>query len=344
MGACSRRGSDFAPFDKLRATTDMAEFAPYPIFHLPSLNPQLNRTEVQALILRDLAGWISQHTDPETVNVLSPPSASTALCYYGAFRGIGSLSEENKDGIVAAVRIMSRRNVREAGEVVNRRKITHIVLLPWDTFFDGSTRAAAGQIEGTFRDQLKFTTLPNSLRPPAYRLPAIPGFEDQSVTVFEVVEEQDEATTLSNIALYFVEIGDLDGARSAAAGLTRFSIDFGAWVARAPVAAATGDDAELAKVLKVLHSRLAAKVQPLISWNRRVDLAVVLARAKVETLAKKQLALCIADSDEANIRSLSLESVYRLLVLCRGFGVTMPPTQRALALSLVPSALRVRLK
>jgi hypothetical protein len=175
-------------------------------------------------------------------------------------------------------------------------------------------------------------------------LPSIPGFEDQSVTVFEVVEEQDEATNLGNIALYFVEMGDLDQARSAAAGLTRFSIDFGAWVVRAQVAAATGDNAELAKVLKVLQSRLAAKVQPLISWNRRVGLAVVLARAKVEALAKKQLELCIDGIDDANIRSLSPGSVYRLLVLCRGFGVSMPPTQSALALSLVPPVLRARLK
>ena len=164
------------------------------------------------------------------------------------------------------------------------------------------------------------------------------------MTVFEVVEEQDEATTLGNIALYFVETGDLDQARSAAAGLTRFPIDFGAWVVRAQVAAATNDDAELDKVLKVLQSRLAAKVSPLISWNRRVDLAVVLTRAKIEAPAKKQLELCIADIDEANIRSLSPGSVYRLLVLCRGFGVSMPPTQRALALSLVPSALRARLE
>lgn len=309
----------------------------------PSKGNALNRAELQGLIIRDLAGWLSQHSEPGTVSVLSPPSASTALCYYGGFRGIGSLCEENKDGIMAAIRIMSARNVREAKEVVNRRKITHIILLSWDTFFDDSIRAAV-QIEGTFRDQLKFTTLPNWLRPLAYRLPAIPGFEDQSVTVFEVVEEQDEATTLSNIALYFVEIGDLDGARSAAEGLRRFSTDFGAWVARAQVAAATGDAAELAKVLKVLQSRLAAKVPPLLSWNLRVDLAVVLARAKAEALAKKQLELCLNAIDDTNIRSLSPGSDYRLLVLCRGFGVSMPPAQRALALSLVPPVLRARLK
>jgi len=309
----------------------------------PGKGNELNQTELQGLILRDLAGWISQRSDPGTVTVLAPPSASTALCYYGAFRGIGSLGAENQEGIMAAIRILGSRSVREAKEVVDRRKITHLILLSWDTLYDESIRAT-GQIEGTFRDQLQFTTLPNWLRPLAYPMPSIPGVEDQSVTVFEVVEEQDDPTTLGNIALYFVEVGELNGARLAANGLTRYSVDFGAWVARAQVAAATGDNAELAKILKVLESRLAARVQPLMAWDRRVDLAVVLARAKVEALAKKQLELCLAEIDEAKLRSLSPGSVYHLLVLCRGFGVTMPPTQRALALSLAPPGLRVRLK
>jgi hypothetical protein len=254
------------------------------------------------------------------------------------------VSDENKDGIRAAIRIMSDRNVQTTKEMVNRRNITHIVLLSWDTFFDDFARAADGRIEGTFVDKLKFTTLPRWLRPLAYPLPSIPGFKDQSVTVLEVVDEQDDATTLGNIALYFVEIGDLDRAQSAAEGLTRFSTDFGAWVARAQVAAAIHDDAELAKDLKVLQSRLALRVQPLISWNRRVDLAVVLARARDTVLAKRQLTLCINAIDDDRIRSLSPGSVYRLLVLCGGLGVTMPPAEHALALSLVPPTLRVRLQ
>jgi hypothetical protein len=310
----------------------------------PRKDDVLSRTELQDLILRDLAGWISQHSDPGTVTVLSPPSASVALCYYGAFRGLGSVSDENKDGIREAIRIMSARNVEEAKEMVNRRKITHIILLSWDSFFDDFARSDLGQSEGTFVDKLKFTTLPRWLRPLAYPLPSIPGFEDQSVTVLEVVDEQDEATVVGNIALYFVELGDLDRARSAAEGLARFSTDFGAWVVRAQVAAAIHDDAELAKDLKVLQSRLALRVQPLISWNRRVDLAVVLARAKVQALAKAQLTLCINAIDDDRVRSLSPGSVYRLLVLCRGLGVTMPPAEHDLALSLVPPTLRGRLQ
>jgi len=326
----------------------VALLAPGLIFVLgwdrPSPGDVLSRTEIQDLVLRDLAGWISQHSDPGTVVVLSPPSASIALSYYGAFRGLGSVGDENEDGIRAAIRIMLSRNLQETKEMVNRRNITHIVLLSWDTFFGDFARAAGGQIEGTFMDKLKFTTLPHWLRPLAYPLPSIPGFEDQSVTVLEVVDEQDDATTLGNVALYFAEMGDLDQARSSAQGLSRFSTNFGAWVVRAEVAAAVHDDDELDRDLKVLQSRLALRVQPLISWDRRVDLAAVLARAKLTMLAKRQLTLCINAIDDDHIRSLSPASVYRLMVLSRGLGVAMPPAQHDLALSLVPATLRARLQ
>lgn len=52
----------------------------------PTKGNAREQTELQGLILRDLAGWISLHSEPGTVSMLAPPSASTALCYYGAFR------------------------------------------------------------------------------------------------------------------------------------------------------------------------------------------------------------------------------------------------------------------
>ena len=69
--------------------------------------------------------------------------------------------------------------------------ITHLVLLSWDSEFDDYTRTGTGKSAVTFRDQLQLATLPLWLRPLAYPLPAIAGFEGRSVTVFEVVDEQE---------------------------------------------------------------------------------------------------------------------------------------------------------
>jgi hypothetical protein len=304
----------------------------------------LTRSEVLGLIERDLAGWLALHGDHSGVVVLAPPNEATALCYYGGLRGIGSLSWENKEGVLAAIRILSAPSVQEAKELVDRRGITHIVLLSWDSYFDDYARAATGKIEGSFRDQLKLSTLPLWLRPLAYPLPAIAGFEGQSITVLEVVEEQDPATTLSWIATYFVETGNLDEAAAAAQGLKRFPADFGAWVARAEVEQARGDEAEFARTLKVLQARLGVKTAPALAWDQRVGLAVVLAKAKQEALARTQLTLCVAQADEKKLRMLNPGSLYRLLVLSRAFGVNLDPQLRERALELVPAELRERLK
>jgi hypothetical protein len=194
------------------------------------------------------------------------------------------------------------------------------------------------------RDQLQLSTLPLWLRPLPYRLPTITGFEGQSVSVFEVVDEQELATGVSRIAEYLIEMGDLDQAAAAAQGLRRFPADFGAWVARAEVELARGDEAGFAKSLKVLQARLAVKAPLALPWDQRVGLAVVLAKAKQEKLAREQVTACLAAADEGKLRSLSPGSLYRLLVLSRGFGIRMDPKLHEFALTLVSPELRDRLR
>lgn len=304
----------------------------------------LTRSEVLGLIERDLAGWLALHADPGGAVVLAPPNETTALCYYGGLRGIGTLSWENKEGVAAAVRILSAPSVQEAKELIDRRGITHLVLLSWDSTFDDYARAGTGQVEGTFRNQLRFSTLPLWLRPLAYPLPTIAGFEGQSVTVCEVVEEQDESTALGRITSYLVEMGELDQAAAAAQGLRRFPTDLGAWAARAEVDLARGDETGLAGSLKVLQARLAAKTTPFLPWDQRVGLAVGLAKAKLEKLSREQVRVCLAEADERKLRMLSPGSLYRLLVLGRAFGLTLEPKLNELALDLVPGDLRDRLR
>jgi hypothetical protein len=276
--------------------------------------------------------------------LLAPPNETTALCYYGGMRGLGSLSLENRGGVAAAVLALKTTRPHEARALIDRRKITHIVLLSWDSEFDRYTRAGTGQSEGTFRDHLELSTLPFWLRPLTYSLPMIAGFEGQSVSVFEVVDEQEPATALSRIAEHLLEMGDLDNAAAAAQGLRRFPADFGAWVARAEVELARGDEAEFAKSLKVLQARLAVKAPLVLPWDQRVGLAVVLAKAKQEKLAREQVAVCLGAADERKLRSLSPGSLYRLLVLSRAFGISFDPKLRALALDLVPAELRDRVQ
>ena len=276
--------------------------------------------------------------------MLAPPNESTALCYYGGMRGIGTLSWENREGVAAAVRILSAPSAQEAKELIDQREITHLVVLSWDSYFDEYARAGTGQIEGSFLNDLRSWKLPLWLRPMAYQLPAIAGFEGQSVTLYEVVEDQNEATALGRIAEYFVEMGEMEKAVSIAQALRRFPGDFGAWVARAEVELARGDEAGFAVSLKLLQSRLATKNAPALPWDLRVSLGVVLAKAKQTTLARDQLRLCLESADEKKLRALTTGSLYRLIVLGRAFDLTFDPKLRASALELLPNDLRERLR
>ena len=73
-------------------------------------------------------------------------------------------------------------------------------------------------------------------------------------------------------------------------------------------------------------------------------LAVVLAKAKQEKLAREQATACLAVADEGKLRSLSPGSLYRLLVLSRAFDLRLDPKLHEFALTLVPAELRDRLK
>ncbi len=302
------------------------------------------RAEVLGLIERDLAGWLALHADPAGVVLLAPPNESTALCYYGGMRGLGSLSRENKAGVAAAVLILGNQKLPEAKALIDRHQITHIVLLSWDSEFDQYTRTSTGQSSGTLRDQLQLPTLPLWLRPLAYPLPTIAGFDGLAVNVFEVVDEQEPATAVARIAEHLLAINDLDNAAAAAEGLRLFPTNFGAWVARAEVELARGDEANFARSLKTLQARLAVKAPLVLPWDQRVSLAVVLAKAKQEKLAREQVTACLAVADEGKLRSLSPGSLYRLLVLSRAFDLRLDPKLHEFALTLVPVELRDRLK
>jgi hypothetical protein len=306
----------------------------------------LNQSEVFALVERDLARWLAKHAGTAGTLILAPHNQTTTLYYYGGLRGLATFGWENREGLAAAMRIVSASTPEEAKELISRRGITHIVIPSWDSYLDVYTQMGMGRLEGTFMNLLHQWKLPLWLRPIPYQLPVIAGFEGQSVTIFEVVgEEQDDATQLSRIAEYFVEMGQLDVAASVAQGLRRFPANLGALVARAQVELVRGDTAAFARSVEQLRSRLSNKGDRGLPWDQRVSLAVVLMRGKEPDLARVQVQRCLAEVDEAKLRSLSIGSLYRLQVLAKAYGLTIANSPlHDLALDLLPPDMQDRLR
>lgn len=298
--------------------------------------------QVVGLVERDLAHWLAK-TGGASIPplVLAPPKLTASLNYYGGLRGIGTLSFENNGGLSFAIRIAISTSWDETAALLRQRGVTHIVIPTWDRFFDSYIQQASVQKGELFYQSLTNWKLPLWLRPLPYQLPSIAGFEKQSVAIFELVEDQDAPIAASRLTEYFVEMGELARAKASHQYLLKYPANFGVQVARAQLWAALNDEEKFNGVFEPLLNRLAAGAARYLPWDRRVSLAIVLAKGNRLDLARGEVEHCLADVNETRLRTLTTDSLYRLLVLNRALGFEIAdPKLRALALDLVPTTLR----
>lgn len=304
----------------------------------------LSVAEVTELTDRELAHWLAKEAGPGGALILAPLTETSSLCFYGGLRGLGTLDWENNDGLVGAMRISSATTEKEARELMQRRGVTHIVIPSWDSQLDDYARAGLGKLEGSFIDRLHQWALPNWLRPVPYQFPVVEGLENRSVVILQTVEEQNDVGAMSRLTEYFVEMNQLDQAAGTAQLLRRYPVDIGALTARAQVDLARGDSDGFKQTIGLLLPRLSGVASRFLPWDRRASLAVVLARSGNVDKSKEQVRRCLADINEARMRSLTTGSLYRLLVLGKAFDIEIAdPELRALALQMLPPELRSRL-
>jgi hypothetical protein len=230
--------------------------------------------------------------------------------------------------------------------LVNQRGITHIVIPSWDTDLDDFARMGLKQPMDSFIFALHQTDggIFNWLRALPYNLPAVQGFKEQSVLVLEVTDETDPATLRSRLVEYLVEMHQLDAAAYSSKALSRYPADLGALVALAEVQKAREDDDAFGKAFNAVLSNLSSGTDRSLAWDRRVSLAVVLALGKRSDLSREQVRRCMADINEARIRSLTTGSLYHLLVMAKAYGFELSDAKlQGVAMKLLPSELRERL-
>jgi hypothetical protein len=99
------------------------------------MGDELTIEELRALVLRDVAFTIAG--DSPSARVLSGPSASVPLGYFGGFGTIGTLYWENADGLRDAATIATASDDAVAKQELARRGVTYIVLTDWEDFARG---------------------------------------------------------------------------------------------------------------------------------------------------------------------------------------------------------------
>lgn len=305
---------------------------------------EFTAAEAEGLIERDLAHWLAARSDPASVIVLAPPFRTTALGFHGGFRSVGSLDPDNEAGLAAAVRLSRESSPDAVLALLSERQITHLVLPAWDRTLEDFAHAG-GAPGTTLIEALGRWMLPRWLRPIAYQPPTIGGFEDRSVVIFEVVDEQDAAGALSRTVEYFVDMEQWDAAEAAADNLRQYSTNLGAMAALGQLAAARQDSARLQATLATLTPIVRSGYDRGLAWDRRVSLAIVLAQAGATDLARAQLQRCVKEADALRLRQLSTSALFRLLHFSNKLGVAFPDSAlREQALAMLPAEARQRLE
>jgi hypothetical protein len=307
----------------------------------------LSQAEVQSLVERDFAYWLARKSDDQPITAFAPPDLTDALSYYGGIRGIGTLDPENQGGFTGAVRIASASTWAEALELLSGREVTHIIVPSWDSTLDQLVRVGrrvpvgAKLPDNSFVASLNSWRLPNWVKPIPYHIPGGEGFETYALSVLKIVSEQDPALTISRLADYFVELNQHDRAAALQAQLALYPRDLSALVARAQMAMGRGDAAEFARAEEELRPYVSRRSARSLPFDRRVNLAVVLAQAKQSDLAQQQLRQAMQDVTESRLRELGTSGIVRLLALARLYDVKFPDERlHTLALELLPPAVR----
>jgi hypothetical protein len=259
---------------------------------------------------------------------------------------VGSPYPGNDKGRAMAERILAADSPDEAQSMAQSRNIHFIVLPSWD---DSIERFAAATAKGTGKPLiglLRTWLPPRWLRPVSYLQPVIPGLEQTSVVVFQVVEPQENSVALSRLADYFVERGELGLAKAVADSLaSAFAADVGGLIVRAEVALASGDRQALAEIMPELLPAIADGRDEDLSWERRAHLVRVLAQVKRSDLARAQVQFCAQEADEERLRQLGPTALYHFLALARAYRIDFAePQLESYARGLLPPEFQAQLQ
>ena len=149
------------------------------------------------IVTRDVSYMLRARLGDDRGVIVSGPTTTTWMIYFGGFRGLGTLYWENLEGLKATAAIYRARTAREAKELIDEHEVSHLVFYSWDAFAPGGParpemdpRNSGSTERGTFVVRL----LASNVTPPwlaaiPYRMPVISTLRQSGVRIYEVIRE-----------------------------------------------------------------------------------------------------------------------------------------------------------
>ncbi len=309
---------------------------PFPLFTAAQwvsgghFTPGVSELDLTQIVTRDVSQRLRYRLGNDRGVILSGPTTTTWMMYFGGFRGIGSLYWENVDGLRTAAAIYSATTDDEAKRLIDQNHVTHIAIYQWDAFAEEYARLGAGlrkpkddrerQAQDSRLSQafiLKILTkhyLPHWLRPLPYRLPDHPWLKNSYIMLLEVVPEMSDAEFALRIGQWSLQSGSPN---SLALAETEFNASLQAaaaqgqpdylpaLVAETQVYQARGQNDLFSLGVQRILGHL--DQAPTMATEDRVELANVLFAANQTQKAAEQIATALAAADEKSLRHVGID-------------------------------------
>jgi tetratricopeptide (TPR) repeat protein len=293
---------------------------PFPLRAIQAWNrpSQLAVEEAISLVMRDIGRRLRSAAGSAPINVVSGPTTTTSLAFYGDTRGVGTLYWENLAGLKTVAAIYGAQSEAEALRLCRENAVTHIVVFSWDAFAQPYARLHHGRAVDAPTDDcfvsslLNTRNIPEWLRPRHYTMLPELAAAGHWVLVFEVHPEQSSAEAYFHLGQYLED--DRHPKEALEAYLKAWSLDstHGDIAHRLGLALANAGRVDEARQLTgLLPPRergqiLAAMGRGLLSAGRGREAVetfrAALAAAPHDRDATTDLAWVLATSDDLSIR------------------------------------------
>ena len=157
----------------------------------------MGELDVMQIVTRDVSQRLRARIGSDTGVVVSGPTTTTWMAYWGGFKGLGTLYWENLAGLKSEMAIYSAQTPEEAYALIKKYGVTHIVIFSWDPFYKEYARLAQNmhrpitdseyQAEAPLRGWLG-TWLPRAVNRPDQAAAEIPKIEN--AFVYSLIEGQ----------------------------------------------------------------------------------------------------------------------------------------------------------
>ncbi len=153
---------------------------------------------LQAILIRDVSHRLVDSRNGKAATILSGPTASTDLAFFGNHKVIGTLYWENLEGLKRAAQMFSAESPDDALKLLISAGVTHIVMPSWDQFSqmysellrqnsESAQSGSAGYLDRVLQGQAEAAIW---LRPLYYPIPDAFELKGESILIYQILPKQ----------------------------------------------------------------------------------------------------------------------------------------------------------